>query len=88
MSTLEIVARNKAGGLELRQDTVDRGQANIFTRLQQLLVDILSAHVTRPRALEDFENFQSRQSDFQPGFAKFFSLLHEQTLSRYDARLL
>jgi hypothetical protein len=88
MTTLEIVPGHQAGSLELGQDTVHRGKTDILTRLQQLLVDILGAHVARPHTLEDFENLQPRERDFQPGFPKFFSLLHEQTLSRYDARLL
>jgi len=40
------------------------------------------------RALENLKDFQARQGDLQPGLTKFVSLLHGQTLSRYDARLL
>ena len=88
MPIREIVPGYETGSLELGQDPVDGREADVLARLQQLLVNILRTHVPRLRALEDLENLQARQRDLQAGLTEFFSLLHEQTLSRYDARLL
>jgi hypothetical protein len=88
VSAFEIVPRDEARRLKLGQDTVDGSQADILAGLQKILVDIFRAQVTRARALENLEDFQSRQRDFQTRLTKFLSLLHVQTLSGYDARLL
>ena len=88
VTTFEIVPRDQASRFELRQDAIDRREANVFACLQQILVDVLRAEMALLCALENLEDLQTRQSDLQAGFAKFLSLLHGQTLSRYDARLL
>jgi hypothetical protein len=88
MATLEVVSCHEARRLKLRKDTIHSGKADIFTGLQQVLIKVLRTQMALLGTLENLENLQSGQSDFEAGFAKFLSLLHEQTLSRYDARLL
>src|SRR5210317_836669 len=84
----EVMARDQAGPFELRQTSINSSQPNILSRPQEVLVNIFRTHVTGLGRLENFKDFQAWQGNLQPGLAKFFSLLHEQTLSRYDARLL
>ena len=69
-ATLEMVARDEAGGFELRQNPVYRGKADILVGYQQLLVDILGAQVARRAVRENVEDFQPRQRDFEAGIAQ------------------
>ena len=76
MTTLEIVARHEPGCLELGQHPVHGREADVLTRVQQLLVHVLCAQVALPRFLENLENLESRQGDLEAGFTKFLALLH------------
>jgi len=46
-AALEVVARHETGRLELSQHAVHGGEADIFVGYQELLVDVLGAHVAR-----------------------------------------
>ena len=58
-STLETVAYDQPCFFELGEDAVYRGQTDIFLQFQQLLVDILGAHMPYRGVLQDLENFQA-----------------------------
>ena len=60
MSFLEVMPLDQAGRLELRQDAVNRRQANVLTGIQQRLVDILGALMTAGTGLEDIEYLHAR----------------------------
>lgn len=66
---LEMMALHQAGGLELRQDPVDRRQADILTGLEQGLVDVLRALVPVTAGLEDIQDLHPGQRDFQADLA-------------------
>ena len=59
---LEMVAGDQAGGLELRQDAIDRGEPDVFVRLEQMLVDVFRTHVARGGGPENFEDLDTRQA--------------------------
>ena len=65
VATFEIVAGNQTGRLKLGQDPVDRCQSDVVTRPEQILVDILGAHMTLLRPFKNLENLEPRQGNFQ-----------------------
>ena len=65
LAGLEVVAVQQAGLLELGQDAVDGGQADVHIVGQQDLVDILRRQVPYGAVLEDFQDFQARQGGLQ-----------------------
>ena len=69
VTALEVVAGHQAGGLELRQHTVDRGQTDFLTRIQQVLVNVLGTQVPIRGILEDLKDLQARQRDLEAGLA-------------------
>ncbi len=68
VSTLKMVATHDIRRLKLRQDTVNRGQANILTGFQQRFVDVFGTHMVRLAALQNIENLDARQRRLEPGF--------------------
>ena len=70
---LEIVPTDQAGGLELGQHAIDRGQPDVLARLQQRLVQPLGAQVPGGAVLEYLKNLQAGNGDFQPGLAQFLT---------------
>ncbi len=58
-AALEMMARDEAGRFELGQDTVDGGESDVLVGYQELLVDVLRAHVARRTVGQNIENFQS-----------------------------
>lgn len=73
VAPLEMVACDQTGGLELGQYPVDRGQANLFTTFQQLLVNILSTEMAQTAFFHDFKDFDPRQGYLQAGFFYVFT---------------
>ena len=67
LAALEMMAADETGPLELGQDTIDGGEANVLSALQQRLVDVLRAHVAAVAGLEDIENLHPRQRDLESG---------------------
>ncbi len=61
LAGLEMIPVQQAGLLELRQDAIYRGQADIHVFKQQDSVDIFGAQVAHAAVLENIENFQSWQ---------------------------
>ena len=58
LAALEIVLEHEAGGLELGQHPVHRGQADLVAMLQQLAVDVFGGHVVLGIALLEQRNAQ------------------------------
>src|SRR5690606_6985044 len=78
VTALEVMPRDEAGVLELREHAVDRGKADLLAQLQQCLVHVFRAHVPLGAAGENLEDLHSRQRDLQAGFPEFlaFHLSH------------
>ena len=76
--TLEVMARDEAGRLELRQHPVHGCKANVLVRLEQMLINVFRAHVARRRGAENLQNLEPRQRDLEPRLAKVagFHVLH------------
>jgi len=70
LAALEVVLEHEAGGFELGQHAVDRGQADVVVVGQQLAVDILGGQVATIVRLEDVEYAHARVGDFQSRLAK------------------
>src|SRR6185295_19267156 len=62
-AVFEMMARDQARGLELRENAVHRRETNILVRLNEPLVNALGGHVTGRTSLEDFEDLESRPRD-------------------------
>ena len=69
-AAFEMVAGHETGRFELRQDAVHGGEADVLVGFQQLLVNVLSAHVPGIAGRQDVQNFQSRQRDLETRFAQ------------------
>src|SRR5579885_1290780 len=65
LAALEVMAGHETRGLELRQHTIDGCESYVLPGIEQLLVDILRAHVPVRCALQDLENAEARQSRLQ-----------------------
>lgn len=61
----EIVARDEAGLLELRQHAVDRRQAQLLPAFEQQPIDTLGAQMPIVARFEDFEDFQARRCNLE-----------------------
>ena len=69
LPALEIVLEHEAGGLELGQDAVDGGQADIVVMFEQAAIDVLGSEMPAGRGFEDFEYAQARMRDLEAGLA-------------------
>lgn len=65
MAAFKMVPDNQTRLLELRQDPVDRGKADLFVLLDKLLVHILRAQMMHVRTFQYLQNLNARQSNFQ-----------------------
>lgn len=74
VAAIEIVARDQACRLELRQHPVDRRQPDILARLDEVLVDIFRTEVTLLVAFQHLQDFHPRHSDLEPCLAQFLVL--------------
>ncbi len=68
---VEIVPLHQAGGLELGQYPVNRGDADILAGFDQRPVDILGGQVALVRGLQYLENLHPGMGDFESRFAQF-----------------
>ena len=67
---IEVVTDHQARRLELGQHTIDGGEANVFTGIQQSLVDILGAQVMLALGIfQDLQNLDARQGHLETGLA-------------------
>jgi hypothetical protein len=67
---VEVVPGHEAGRLELREHAIDGGEADVLVRFEQVLVDVLGAHVPGLCAAQDLEDLDPRQRDLEPGLAQ------------------
>ena len=65
----KVVARHEARLLELGQDPVDGGQADVVPGVSQAPVDVFSAQVVGPALLQDLEDSQPGRRGLQAGLA-------------------
>lgn len=65
LAGFKVVALQQAGLFELRQDAVNRCQANIEIVIQQHFVDIFSTQVPHFGILKNIKDFQARQRGFE-----------------------
>ena len=76
VTAIEVMPLDQACSLKLRQHAIHGGQAHIFTRFHQRLVDIFRAHVPRLGIVEHLQNLDPRQGNLEPSFAKFVIFYH------------
>ena len=72
-AVLEMMPRDEARRLELRQYPIDGGKADVFVLFEQAAVDVLRREVARTAALENLEDLQPRQRHLQSRFAKILA---------------
>jgi hypothetical protein len=63
-ATFELTACEQTGLLKLHQHTVDGGQPNVSTFLQNQAINIFGAHVALTTFLEQLQNGDARQRGF------------------------
>ena len=73
-AALEVMASHEAGGLELSQHAVYGGETDVLLGNQQLLVDVLRAHVPGRGVGEDVEDLQARQRHLEARVAQVVAL--------------
>src|SRR6516162_1786878 len=77
-TVLEMMTRDEAGSLELREHAVHGRKPDVFVRLEQRSIDVFRGEMTRRAALENLEDLQSRQCDLQTRFAQVLAF-HEDS---------
>ena len=65
LAVLEMLPRQQAGLLELREHAIDRGEADVDALGEQRLVDVLGGQVAHLARLEELEDLASRQRGLQ-----------------------
>ena len=68
MPTIKIMTNHQTRSLKLSQYPVNGCQADIFTSLQQSLINILHTQMGVNRRLHNLQNLDPGQSHFQPDF--------------------
>ena len=81
LATFEVVTDRETGINELRQDTIDRRQANILAALPQSVADIVRSQMAALALLQEFEDLDPWQRDLQTSLA---NLLGFHQLSSED----
>jgi len=76
LATFKMAPAQNVSLLELGQNTVNRGQADIGAFLQQNAEDILGRHVPLRALLEYLQNFQPGQSGLESGAFEFGDIGH------------
>jgi hypothetical protein len=65
----EMMPSDEPRRFELCQHSIHRRKTNVFAKIDQFAIDILSRKVSIAAAFENIQNLDSRQCDFQAGFA-------------------
>ena len=63
----EMMTSDEARGFKLGQHAIDSGKTDVFVGFEQMLINVFRAHVSRRCRAENLEDFDARQSDFEPG---------------------
>ena len=74
LAAIEDVAAQQAGCLQLREHTVDGGQAHVVALLQQTAEDVFGREVALFAATDDFKYLDARQRGLQTDTAQFLIL--------------
>ena len=72
-AAFKMMARDQAGGLELRQHPIDGGETDVFIGHQELFVDVFSAHMPRGPIREDVQDFEAWQRYFETCVAQIIA---------------
>ena len=56
-TAFEVVASDDAGIIELVKYAIDRGKANLFTHVNQTLIEVFRTDMMIDRFLQHFEDF-------------------------------
>jgi hypothetical protein len=67
LPAFEIVLFHQAGGLELVENPVNSGQANVFVGIYQATVDVIGSQVFITLGLEDVEYPLAGMSNLESG---------------------
>jgi hypothetical protein len=69
------MAGHEACGFELGQYAIYRGEPDVFVQDQQLLVNVLGAHVPGRTIGQDVEDLETRERDFQTGVSQVIAFI-------------
>src|SRR2546429_8979984 len=72
LAGLEGLAREQAGLLELREDAIDRGEADVDAFGEKRLVDILGGEVPYLARLEQLDNLAARERRLEASLRQAF----------------
>ena len=72
----EVVAAENARLLELRENAVNSGQANVGPFSQEYAIDVFGRQMALLGRLKDFQNFQPRQGCLQASAFEFVDIIH------------
>lgn len=76
LAVVEMIARQQARLLKLREHAVHRRQTDIDVFAQELPIDVLGTHVALIAALKNLEDFQAWQSRLQTDGLQFAGIRH------------
>ena len=69
----EMMPCHESGRLKLGQHAINRRNADVLAQIHQPAVNVLGRQVPIAAALENVQYLDSRQRDFQAGFAKILA---------------
>src|SRR5262249_12828575 len=72
-AVLEMMARNQASRLELRQNAVHGREADVLVAVEEGAVDVFGRQMTGCAALQNLQNLEARQRYLQAGSAEVFA---------------
>ncbi len=67
LAPFEVMAGHDTGIIKLVENTVDGGEANLFTQIDQAFIEIFGTGVLAVRLLQDFQDLDPGQGDLEPG---------------------
>lgn len=70
-TVVEHVLAHQAGGFELVQHAVDRGQADVLALVDQQAVNVVGGDVLLVGTVEQLQDAQPREGDLEAGLAQF-----------------
>src|SRR5687768_8106941 len=86
-SVFEMVTRDQAGRLELREHPINRRETDVLVGLDQAFVDAFGGHMTGRTPLENLEDLESRARHLESRLAQIlaFQVNGLPKTMRYDA---
>src|SRR5262245_33579314 len=87
LAGLEVLAREQAGVLELGEDAVDRGEADVDALGEQGLVDVFRRKVAHFARLEQLEDLAPRQRRLEAAILQALHRAHRLSLYAHASRV-